>query len=264
MTSPPALLIAADGVRHDAGAEALLDFVEHLGSRHPGIPVAAGLLGTGRWPLSEAVDELVATGADRLAAVALALVPDRRSEDDLSAALDAVRGDRPGLSVSLSRALGPDPALLALLERRLDEALGGRARSPRDRADVTVLLVAPGSADPQANAEVHRAARLLWEGRGYAGVETAFVSTAAPDVPTGLDRCVRLGARRIVVLPYALFDGGPVERAVLHAEGWAEAHPDTEVRCAEVVGVADELVDLVVDRYRETVVSSDPAPAGRS
>ncbi|MEI5009613.1 sirohydrochlorin chelatase [Streptomyces sp. NPDC087659] len=263
MTSPPALLIAADGVRHDAGAAALLDLVEHLGSRHPGIPVAAGLLGPGRWPLSEAVGELVAAGADRMAAVPLALVPDRWSEDALSAALDAVREEQPGLTVAVSRALGPDPALLALLEQRLDEALGGGARSPRDRADVTVLLAAPGSADPQANAEVHRAARLLWEGRGYAGVETAFVSTAAPDVPAGLDRCVRLGARRIVVLPYALFDGGPVERAVLHAEGWAEAHPHTDVRCAEVIGAADELADLVVDRYREAVASPVPAAAGR-
>ncbi|TLQ46701.1 sirohydrochlorin chelatase [Streptomyces marianii] len=263
MTSPPALLIAADGVQHDAGAAALLDFVEHLGSRHPGIPVAAGLVGTGRWPIEEAVGELVAAGADRLAAVPLTLVPDRRSGEALSRALDAVREERPGLAVGASRALGPDPVLLALLEQRLDEALGGGARSPRDRADVTVLLVAPGSADPQANAEVYRAARLLWEGRGYAGVETAFVSTAAPDVPTGLDRCVRLGARRIVVLPYALFDGGPAERAVLHAEGWAEAHPDTDVRPAGVIGAAEELADLVVERYREAVAPPVPASAGR-
>ena len=72
---------------------------------------------------------------------------------------------------------------------------------------MTVLLVGRGSTDPDANAEVHKAARLLWEGRGYAGVETAFVSLAAPDVPSGLDRCVKLGARRIVVLPYFLFTG---------------------------------------------------------
>ncbi|MEJ8656425.1 MULTISPECIES: sirohydrochlorin chelatase [Streptomyces] len=258
MTSPPALLIAADGARHEAGAAALLDFVEHLGSRHPGIPVTAGLVGAERWPLGEAVDELVAAGAERLAAVSLALVPDRRADDGLSAALTAACASHPGLSVTRSRVLGPDPALLALLERRLDEALGGAARTPRDRADVTVLLVAPGSADPEANAQVHRAARLLWEGRGYAGVETAFVSTAAPDVPAGLDRCVRLGARRIVVLPYVLFDGGPVERARLHAEGWAEAHPDTQVRYAEPIGAGEELADLVVERYREAVAGCEP------
>ena len=82
-----------------------------------------------------------------------------------------------------------------MLERRLDEALGGGGAHAEDRADVTVLLVGRGSTDPDANAEVHKAARLLWEGRGYAGVETAFVSLAAPDVPSGLDRCVEARAR---------------------------------------------------------------------
>ncbi|MGW7364877.1 sirohydrochlorin chelatase [Streptomyces sp. NPDC054841] len=262
MTSPPpALLIAADGARHDAAAAAFLDLVEQLGSRYPEIPVAGGLVGADRWPLTEAVAELVAAGAERLATVSLALVPGGQAEEGLSEALAAARQDHPGLSLARGRALGPHPTLLAVLERRLDEALGGAARTPRDRAEVTVLLVAPGSADPEANAEVHRAARLLWEGRGYAGVETAFVSTAAPDVPAGLDRCVRLGARRIVVLPYVLFDGGPVERAQLHAEGWAAAHPEADVRYAEVIGPAEELADVVVERYREAVAVPVPPQA---
>ncbi len=141
-----------------------------------------------------------------------------------------------------------------MLERRLDEALGEAARTPADRADVTVLLVGRGSTDPDANAEVHKAARLLWEGRGYAGVEPAFVSLAAPDVPSGLDRCVKLGAKRIVVLPYFLFTGILPERVRQQTEGWAAAHPDIEVRSADVIGPAPpELLDLVMERYREAV-----------
>ncbi|WP_351225225.1 CbiX/SirB N-terminal domain-containing protein [Streptomyces sp. NPDC002133] len=255
MTSPPALLIAAPGARHDAAAVAFQDLVALLGRRHPGIPVAGGLVGADRWPVAEAVDELVTAGANRIVAVSLALVPEARTTDGIADALAGVGEEHPELSVTQARALGPDPALLAVLEQRLDEALGAGAagRSPRDRAEVTVLLVAPGSTEPGANAEVHRAARLLWEGRGYAGVETAFVSSAAPDVPAGLDRCVRLGARRIVVLPYVLFDGGPVERARLHTEGWAAVHPETDVRFAEVIGAIGELADLVVERFREAV-----------
>ncbi|MEU2433093.1 MULTISPECIES: sirohydrochlorin chelatase [unclassified Streptomyces] len=261
MTSPPALLIAAPGARHDAAAAAFQDFVALLGSRHPEVPVAGGLIGAERWPVTDAVDELVAAGAARLTAVSLALVPEARAENVMAEALTAAREEHPELSVAQGRPLGPDPALLAVLEQRLDEAIGAdkAGRTPRDRAEVTVLLVAPGSTEPDANAEVHRAARLLWEGRGYAGVETAFVSSAAPDVPTGLDRCVRLGAQRIIVLPYVLFDGGPVERARLHAEGWAEAHPETNVRFAETIGPVEELADLVVERFREAVAAPVPA-----
>ncbi|MFZ3571325.1 Rv2231c family pyridoxal phosphate-dependent protein CobC [Streptomyces sp. BH097] len=129
----------------------------------------------------------------------------------------------------------PPPALLAALEQRLDDVLGGGPRTPRDRADVTVLLVGAGSADSAANAELAAAARLLWEGSGYAGVEPAYVS-AAPDVPAGLDRCAALGARRVVVLPYGTV---PSERLHAQAVGWAAAHPEVDVRCAAAPAVPD-------------------------
>jgi sirohydrochlorin cobaltochelatase len=181
------------------------------------------------------------------------LVSAGHAKGDIPAALAREKERHPGISYTYGRPLGPHPALLSVLERRLDEALGGTARVPEDRADVTVLLVGRGSTDPDANAEVHKAARLLWEGRGYAGVETAFVSLAAPDVPSGLDRCLRLGARRIVVLPYFLFTGILPDRVRQQTDGWAAAHPEAEVRSADVIGPEPELLDLVMERYEEAV-----------
>jgi sirohydrochlorin cobaltochelatase len=197
--------------------------------------------------------ELVEQGVRRFAAVPLMLVSAGHAKGDIPAALSREKERHPGISYTYGRPLGPHPALLTVLERRLDEALGGSGRTPEDRAEVTVLLVGRGSTDPDANAEVHKAARLLWEGRGYAGVETAFVSLAAPDVPSGLDRCVKLGARRIVVLPYFLFTGILPDRVRQQTEGWAAAHPEVEVVSADVIGPEPELLDLVMERYREAV-----------
>ncbi|MGC9538749.1 sirohydrochlorin chelatase [Streptomyces sp. UG1] len=253
-TPPPALLIAGHGTRDDAGAEAFRDFVRELGRRHPELPVAGGFIELSPPPLGEAVTELVERGVRRFAAVPLMLVSAGHAKGDIPAALAREKERHPGISYSYGRPLGPHPALLSVLERRLDTALGTEgSRTPGDRADVTVLLVGRGSTDPDANAEVHKAARLLWEGRGYAGVETAFVSLAAPDVPSGLDRCVRLGAKRIVVLPYFLFTGILPDRVRLQTEGWADAHPEVEVRSADVIGPEPELLDLVMERYKEAV-----------
>ncbi|MBV2355126.1 sirohydrochlorin chelatase [Streptomyces sp. J2-1] len=252
-TPPPALLIAGHGTRDEAGAEAFRDFVRELGRRNPQLPVAGGFIELSPPPLGEAVTELVERGVRRFAAVPLMLVSAGHAKGDIPAALAREKERHPEISYSYGRPLGAHPGLMKVLERRLDEALGGSGRSPEDRAEVTVLLVGRGSTDPDANAEVHRAARLLWEGRGYAGVETAFVSLAAPDVPAGLDRCVRLGARRIVVLPYFLFTGILPERVRQQAEGWAAAHPEAEVRCADVIGPEPELLDLVMERYEEAV-----------
>lgn len=255
MTTPsPALLIAGHGTRDDAGAEAFRSFVRELGLRHPELPVAGGFIELSSPPLGEAVTGLVERGVRRFAAVPLMLVSAGHAKGDIPAALAREKERHPGISYAYGRPLGPHPSLLNVLERRLDEALGGTGgRTPGDRADVTVLLVGRGSTDPDANAEVHKAARLLWEGRGYAGVETAFVSLAAPDVPAGLDRCAMLGARRIVVLPYFLFTGVLPDRVRLQTEGWAAAHPGIEVFSADVIGPEPELLDLVMERYEEAV-----------
>ncbi|MEV5143307.1 sirohydrochlorin chelatase [Streptomyces sp. NPDC052727] len=248
MTTPPALLIAGHGTRDDAGAEAFRDFVRELGRRHPELPVAGGFIELSPPPLGEAVTELVEQGVRRFAAVPLMLVSAGHAKGDIPAALAREKERHPGISYTYGRPLGPHPALLNVLERRLDEVLDGV-----DRAEVTVLLVGRGSTDPDANAEVFKAARLLWEGRGYAGVETAFVSLAAPDVPSGLDRCAALGARRIVVLPYFLFTGILPDRVRQQTGQWAAAHPGTEVRSADVIGPEPELLDLVMERYEEAV-----------
>ncbi|MEU6817681.1 sirohydrochlorin chelatase [Streptomyces sp. NPDC046860] len=244
----PALLVAGHGTRDEAGAEAFRDFVKELGRRHPEIPVAGGFIELSPPPLGDAVTELVERGVRRFAAVPLMLVSAGHAKGDIPAALAREKERHPGVTYTYGRPLGPHPALLSVLERRLDEALAGTGRE-----DVTVLLVGRGSTDPDANAEVCKAARLLWEGRGYAGVETAFVSLAAPDVPSGLDRVARLGARRVVVLPYFLFTGILPERVRRQTEEWAAAHPEIEVRSADVIGPEPELLDLVMERYAEAV-----------
>jgi sirohydrochlorin cobaltochelatase len=248
--TPPALLIAGHGTRDEAGAEAFRDFVRELGRRHPGLPVAGGFIELSPPPLGEAVAELVERGVRRFAAVPLMLVSAGHAKGDIPAALAREKERHPGISYTYGRPLGPHPALLRVLERRLEAALEGAAG---DRSEVTVLLVGRGSTDPDANAEVFKAARLLWEGRDYAGVETAFVSLAAPDVPAGLDRCTRLGAKRIVVLPYFLFTGILPDRVRQQTADWAAAHPEVEVRSADVIGPEPELLDLVMERYDEAV-----------
>src|SRR5690606_31560934 len=102
--------------------------------------------------------------------------------------------------------------------------------------ETAVVLVGEGSTDATANAEVHRVSRLFWETHAYdfMTVETAFVSVTPPGVPGGLERCRRLGAKRVIVVPYLLFAGGALERVWAQALAYGAGHPDLDIRCAEV------------------------------
>jgi sirohydrochlorin cobaltochelatase len=238
------LLIAGHGTADTEGAAQFRQFVKRVAGRVE-VPVAGGFIELSPPPLAEAVTELVAGGAARLAAVPLMLVAAGHAKGDIPAALGRERARHPGLSTVYGRPLGPHPTILRLLRKRLAEAGA--------RPDTTVLLVGRGSTDPDANAEVAKVARLLAETTEVAGVEYAFVSLAPPDTTAGLDRCRALGAGHLVVLPYFLFTGVLPRRVAERAQHWAAGHPSVEVGVAEVLGDCDPLADLVIERYREAL-----------
>ena len=244
------LLIAGHGTRSGQGVEQFAAFVERVRGRlaADGVEVAGGFIELAPPPLTEAVGGLVAAGHRRLAVVPLVLVAAGHGKGDIPAAMARETIRHPGLDYVYGRPLWPHPALLTALEERIERQLAGWAR-----ADVTVVLVGRGSTDPDANAEVAKAARLLWEGRGFAGVETSFISLAEPSVPQALRRARLLGARRIVVAPYFLFAGVLPHRITQQSHEWAAAQPGVEVRVAGLLGDAPSLVDVVLERYAEAL-----------
>jgi sirohydrochlorin cobaltochelatase len=237
------LLIAGHGTADADGAAQFRQFVKRVAG-HVEVPVAGGFIELSPPPLTEAVADLVRDGGERLAAVPLMLVAAGHTKGDIPAALARERARHPGLSTVYGRPLGPHPAVLALLRERAAEAGAG--------PDTTVLLVGRGSTDPDANAEVAKVARLLAETTDVAGVEYAFVSLAPPDTAAGLERCHRLGAGRLVVLPYFLFTGVLPRRVAEQARRWA-AERRVELAVADVLGDCDPLAELVVERYHEAL-----------
>lgn len=100
--------------------------------------------------------------------------------------------------VTMTPALGPDRGVTAVVAARLAES-GWR---PGD----SVVLAAAGSSDPNARADLDRAARML---SGLVGVrvEVAFAATGGPTVAEAVTALRTRGARRVVVASYLLADG---------------------------------------------------------
>ncbi|MDG3008738.1 sirohydrochlorin chelatase [Rhodococcus sp. D2-41] len=136
--------------------------------------------------------------------------------------------------VTVTPALGPSPALAGVQFDRL-RAAGWR---PGD----DVVLVAAGSSDPRALADVRAAAAVLSDLIGRP-VEIGYVTTAAPRVPEVVARIRARGARRVLLAPYLLAPG-------LFHDRLREAGADA---VADPLGVHPGLVDLVVRRYTDAV-----------
>ncbi|MFL6138135.1 MAG: sirohydrochlorin chelatase [Frankiaceae bacterium] len=244
----PGLVVVGHGTRSDAGVDGFLAFLDVVRGLAPGLAVAGGFIELSSPPLADAVAGLYAAGHRRLGVVPLVLVGAGHAKGDVPAALERERRRHPGVDFAYGRPLGPHPDLLAVLDDRLDAAL------PRaERPGTAVVLVGRGSTDPDANADVAKTARLLYEGRGLSTVEPAFISLAEPGVPAALERCRLLGARRVVVLPYFLFAGVLPDRVVEQAAAWAAARPEVDVRVAPLLGPDERIARLVLDRYAEAL-----------
>jgi len=224
------------------------DFVARVRTLAPQVDVAGGFIELADPPITEAVAELSGRGHRDLVAVPLVLVAAGHSKGDVPAALVREQVRNPGLSFRYGRPLGVHPALLSVVDDRLAAVV------PVDqRASTAVVLVGRGTTDPDANADVAKVARLLWEGREWPLVEPAFISLTTPSVPEAMERCRRLGATRIAVVPYFLFTGVLPDRVRSQAEEYAGAHPGVDVRVTTEIGGDDRVAGLVMERYAEAL-----------
>ena len=114
-----------------------------------------------------------------------------------------------------------------------------------------LLLIAHGSRQDEANADLHQLAIVLRQRGRYEVIEAAFLELAEPTIAQGAARCVGQGARRVILLPYFLSAGVHVRRDLTAAQMQLTAeHPGVEFRLAEPVGLHPLLIEIIVERAR--------------
>ena len=230
----PALLAVAHGTRDPRDLAALAKLIDRVRGLAPRLRVELAYVDHAAPSVSSALAGLAATTAPT-AVVPLLLSVGAHSKGDIPGAIQRARADHPGWIVSYGRPLGPHPLLVTALDRLLAEAGARRGTA--------VVLVAAGSADPDANADVAKMARLLWEWRGGGGpVEAAYAGATTPTVPEAIARLRRLGHDDIAVAPYFLAPGR-----------LPSATEQPGVTVAGVLGDTDEVARLLLDRYAEAV-----------
>jgi sirohydrochlorin cobaltochelatase len=244
----PALLIVGHGSRDPRGAREFHDLVGLVRRRNPSLTVEGGFIELSRPPISECVGRLAYRGARNIAAVPLMLLSAGHAKDDIPATLVREKMGHPEMSISYGRTLGIRPELLELMDERISTLV-----LEEEKEETAVLIVGRGSSDPDANSDLSKIARLFFEGRPYPVVENAYVSMTPPDVTNGLDRCLKLGAKRVVVFSYFLFTGVLEERIRGQSRAFAEANPGVEVHYAGYFGPDPRLADLVIERYTEAL-----------
>lgn len=251
---PPALLLIGHGSPDPAGNAEFHQFAAALAA-HLGVVVQTCFLELAEPSIGAGFDRCVAAGARRIAALPLFLGPGRHQKRDVPALLASAQALHPGVTLGYGAPLGSQLHLVDVLAARAAEALAVSV-SPIGRDETALLLVGRGSKDAQSNAELPRLARLLAEGHGYALVEYAFQSVVAPDVGQAITRCVKLGARRVVVLPYLLFTGFVRDDIAAQARSAQAQYPELDVLLGAHLFPHAGLLAAAALRYQEIITGT--------
>ncbi len=242
------IVLCGHGSRDPRAVEEFINVVNKIKSRVPNIPLAFGFLEFNRPIISEALDELRNKGVERVIALPAMLFAAGHTKNDIPAVLNKYSAEN-GLPIQYGRELGLNSLMIGAAGARIKEIIDSNPVFPLSE---TLLVVAGrGSSDPDANSNVCKITRMLVEGFGFGWGETVFSGVTFPLVEPGLRNALKLGFKRVIILPYFLFSGVLVSRVRNHSMKVANDNPDVNFLHAGYLSDQDLVIDTFMERIQE-------------
>ncbi|MFE1628221.1 sirohydrochlorin chelatase [Brevibacillus reuszeri] len=245
-----AVLFVGHGSKDPEGNEEIRQFVNSLTPELDVPIIETCFLEFARPDMLSGLQTCVARGATRVAVIPIILFSAGHAKIHIPAAIDEAKKLHPHVQFIYGRPIGIHDEVINILTTRMEEA--GFA-SGEEHDDLAVLVIGRGSSDADANSDIYKMSRLFWERYKAKWVETAFMGVTYPLYDEGVERCLKLGAKRIVLLPYFLFTGVLIKRMSDQLEKFREQYPEAQFEMAEYFGFHPLLKEVLKDRVEEAL-----------
>lgn len=246
-----AILFIGHGSRLAAGNEEVRTFIQQMTpSIDENYIVETCFLEFEAPNIPAGIEACIQRGATEVYAIPIILLQAGHSKIHIPAAIDAARVKYPDVTFTYGRPIGIHDEILNILTDRL-AATGLHLDEKHE--DTAILFIGRGGSDVDANSDFYKISRLLWERIDVMSVECAFVGVTYPTVEEGMERCVRLGAKNIIMLPYFLFTGILMERMEEMKASFDAKYSSLNIQLADYFGYHPKLKSVVHDRMEEAV-----------
>ena len=245
------VMVCGHGSRDENAVREFAVLAERLTERLPQYPVDYGYLEFATPVIRDGLNALKAGGVDEVLAIPGMLFAAGHAKNDIPSVLNTYQAQN-GLTIRYGRELGIDPKMLKAAAARVEEAVVA-AGDHVSRHETCLVVVGRGASDPDANSNVAKVMRMLWEGMGFGWGETAYSGVTFPLVEPALEHVAKLGYKRVIVFPYFLFTGVLVKRIYDYTDAVAARHPGIEFVKAGYLNDHPLVIDTFVDRVQETL-----------
>jgi len=249
------VMVCGHGSRDDEAIAEFAAVAAGIARRLPQYPVAGGFLEFARPIIRDGLDKLRTQGVERILAVPGMLFAAGHVKNDIPSVLNEYTAQYPQVRIEYGRDLDVDVRLLQVARARIEQAERVSSR-PVPREETLLMVVGRGTSDPDANSNISKVARMLWEGLGFGWCEVCYSGVTFPLVAPGLEHAVKLGYRRIIVFPYFLFTGVLVKRIYSIADEMAARHSEIEFLKAPYLNDHPLVLDAFAERVEEILAGS--------
>ena len=243
------LLLVGHGSRDADGNAEIEQFVQLWQARQPGWQIELCFIEFAEVLLDSGLDcaaRLAQAGNGKLLVLPLILNAAGHVKGDIPWAVEQARLRHPQVQFDIAPHLGAGEPALAMLQRQLRQCLQ-RLDVPDPRS-TGVILLGRGSSDRQANGEVAKLARWLWEEAQHELVDIAFTGITHPRLERVVQRQVLLGMTQIVILPYYLYTGTLVKRIQRQLQHLRQQYPQIRFALGHYLGFVPEVFALLEQR----------------
>ncbi|PHQ66328.1 MAG: sirohydrochlorin chelatase [Sneathiella sp.] len=261
MTGKYGVMVCGHGSRDGGAVTQFAAVARGIAERLPDYDVDSGFLEFATPIIRDGLDRLQAKGHKHILAIPGMLFAAGHAKNDIPSVLNRYAAEQDGLTISYGRELGIDPKMIRAAGDRIREALVG-ADDSVPMHETMLVVVGRGASDPDANSNVTKVMRLLWEGLGFGWGETVYSGVTFPLVEPGLEHAARLGYKRIVIFPYFLFTGILIDRIYDHSDRVAARHPDIEFVKAPYLNDHPLVLDCFAERVMEILEGTNNMNCG--
>jgi len=244
------VMVCGHGSRDEDAVGEFVNFAKKLKKKLLQYELDWGFLEFANPVIKSGLDSLREKGIREIMSVPVMLFAAGHAKNDIPSVLNAYQAQYPELSISYGRELGIDLKLIRAAGERVKDAIE-RADGDISPEETLLMVVGRGASDPDANSNVSKVTRMLWEGLGLGWAETAYSGVTFPLIKPGLEHASKLGYKRIVVFPYFLFTGILVKRIYQYTDMVAAEHPEIQFVKASYLNDHPLVLDTFSERVEE-------------
>jgi Uncharacterized conserved protein len=249
-TAHPAILVVGHGSRDVEGIDEFLHLASRLRAAFPERLCATGFLEFAKPTISEGLEALIQQGARKITAVPGMLMAAGHVKNDIPSELNTFQAQNAGVQITHGVELGVHAKMLRAAKACIESCEAGFGPGYH-RKKTLLMVVGRGTSDSDANSNICKITRMLWEGMGFGWAETSYSGVTVPLVDEGLEHCHSLGFKQLVVFPYFLFTGRLVKKSYVAADRYQRRHPEVKVVKAPYLNDHPLVLEALLERMHE-------------